>query len=1100
MNTKRIFGSLILSIWMVIGGNVCASNDKNAAGELFSSTEELSGYISQVDRLNPLADGGLGGEIDVFGVKASVYIYSASTFSKPVMAILLPTISLGTIAPPLKGTPLDVTLESPVVFVAISEGYLEGKAPAQVADRANTLGLPSRLKIDGGFNIFGKVAGREDDALHQVLKIANLKAGLVAGYSSPSRKVQLNPDDAKKVKYQYRVVTLTLPAGTNWESPFHMKGVSVSGALIRLKRPKIEGVGKPSFQIIGGASIGKRGGYHLFAERFFDEKNPASQPMLIAINPDKAVTMGDFLDISRTMREVLGLPGLPDVIALPLDSITLENPFGSTLAFPEEGAPPDFNKVMFAGASPMVPIPGRRLPGPLLTANARARIFGYQASDLKLNFDVTGINATAKANLPKIGPLELGNVEFDTAIKLGTAPHMHLKGSSVLGDVTVAASSSGLKYEIPPKCPLAPIGLGVEVTGFDPTKNFKIETPTKNCLEDAYEAIEKGGEEVIKVVGDVADGAIGTANQAGKTAEETFNTLGGQRALAWGKAIDNKVGPTAAYNAADKAWGALDTRIKDLARSIEDATRWIEDQLGKLVGYFADAVGLNKVKEKKRSRANDIDEHDAKLTEQAAAAARRAQAEEAMKKAANLPVPYHDENVRKLQEQQLGQMVVMAQQKQIAAKAGRLKEELKTEAKRKELLVKTVGNRTEQVAAYKNKLDEAANAFKSSGKLEQPSVPSAGAMLAIAIEKQLDETQVEALNKTVPELPTIAFGKRVLIQDVSNNLCMKRENIGGESVITLRQCDGGTEQIFSLADTGLISIPDSKGTVRGSPTGGHCLYGARNSAVSSDVDNIHIKPYDSADRCLKPQGDHDKATVTPDNCGGNGFRYTPSREFYSLDSHKCFDGKNNNINDEVYSYTCHGSESWGQNQHWTPHPDGTITNVSGNCLALANGKLRLEACSGGSHQKWAIIRKDTNKRPVDIDLVVNIKELPNGWTVISTQQCGTGTNLTEKPEALFFFDPIDGMIRNGNQCVTHPVDSTAEHMVARVGACPVRGSSEKMSISRQWKLIDATVFKSQGGVMKSTAQRKTISKSADADSDITNLAPLRLPMKPGRSK
>lgn len=100
MNAKRVFSSLILLIWMAIGGIASASNDKNAATELFSSTEELSGYLSQVGRLNPLADGGLGGEINVFGVKVSVYAYSSSTFTKPVMAILLPIISLGTIAPP----------------------------------------------------------------------------------------------------------------------------------------------------------------------------------------------------------------------------------------------------------------------------------------------------------------------------------------------------------------------------------------------------------------------------------------------------------------------------------------------------------------------------------------------------------------------------------------------------------------------------------------------------------------------------------------------------------------------------------------------------------------------------------------------------------------------------------------------------------------------------------------------------------------------------------------------------------------------------------------------------------------------------------------
>ncbi|MBI4984274.1 MAG: hypothetical protein HZC24_02705 [Rhodocyclales bacterium] len=561
--------ALVCAICLVLGPITAAWADpKQDARELFESTEELTSFVDEVGRLNPIA-GGLSGEVNVFGAKASAHLYFPTPTSKPVIALLLPSVALGSIVPPLKDTPMDVTLDEPIVFITGGEGYLDvGRMPNEVAQRTRALGFASTFKAENGFNIFGKVAGH-DDALHQVLRLVNLQSALVAGYSSPSKKVKVSPDDAKKTKFKYRVLSLALPTDATWNNPFFMKDVTVQGAAIRMKTPKDIAVdATTSFQVIGGASIGATAGYHVFIERTFDKKDPAkSLPMLLAINPNHAVTMGDFLTISRAMGHTLGLPSasLPDTRDLPLDQIRLENPFNAELAFPDEGAPPDFRKVMFAGASPNAKIPERLLPGPLLTANAKAKVFGFEASELKLNFDLAGVNATAGVKLPKLGPVVLAKADLDLAIRPNAIPHVLLHADSALGALTVAANSSGLSFAIPPKCPLEPLGLKASLNGFDLTKDFSVTPDLKDCISaELKDLIDDVGGRATQTVGELAVDVASTANELKNGANEEFRKLNVQRIGAWAKAIDARVGPTKAKEEAQSAYNGLKVAVEKL--------------------------------------------------------------------------------------------------------------------------------------------------------------------------------------------------------------------------------------------------------------------------------------------------------------------------------------------------------------------------------------------------------------------------------------------------------------------------------------------------------------------------------------------------------
>jgi len=824
-----LFASLVCATGLALGVTFGAhASPTEDAKDLFENTEELSGFIDQVGSLNPLAGGGLGGDIKVFGVESGAYLYSPTPLSKPVLALLLPSISLGSIVPLLKDTPMDVTLDTPTVFVTSADGDLKiEQMPDAVKNRSEEAGLASSFKVDNGFNIFGKVGGH-GDALHQVLSLVNLKGALLAGYSSASKKVLVKPDDAKKTKFKYRVLSLALPTNASWENPLFMENVSISGAAIRMKTPKdIKVDGTTTFQLIGGARVGATTGYHVFIERTFDKKDPSkSLPTLLAINPDHAVTMGDFLAVSRAMGHTLGLPvdALPKQVNLPLDQIRLRNPFGAKLAFPDEGAPPDFSKVMFAGASPNAKIPDHLLPGPLLTANATADVFGFEASSLKLNFDLTGITATAGIKLPKLGPVSLANANLDLAIR-PSALHMQINANSELGALTVSASSSGLSFVIPPKCPLEPLGLKATLNGFDLTKDFSIKPDMKDCVSAEIKALVNDiGGKATQTIAEVAGDVAGPAEDLARGAGAEFRKLDAKRIETWAKAVDARIGPTKAKEAAQKAYDDLGVKIHELNGVIHSLSDWIEDALRSVW----DAI-KGELKSKKKERSQKIAERDRAWAERSAAAQRIQQAADAEKQAVNAPVPSQYPDLRSLQEQQLSQMAIAAQQSRIAAAAKNIPLELASAEARKTLLdeydVASHAAIAETEWTQKNGTSLGDYLGKTRQKIlpvkplpvgiaphhDSPGLPSGEAILTSIIDKKLAAVMTKILANEVSNVPTMAYGTRVLMQGIQGGAltCLTVEkNQSGGRYFHLSTCDGRPEQRFSFDPSGLVRLPD----------------------------------------------------------------------------------------------------------------------------------------------------------------------------------------------------------------------------------------------------------------------------------------------------
>jgi hypothetical protein len=138
--------------------------------------------------------------------------------------------------------------------------------------------------------------------------------------------------------------------------------------------------------------------------------------------------------------------------------------------------------------------------------------------------------------------------------------------------------------------------------------------------------------------------------------------------------------------------------------------------------------------------------------------------------------------------------------------------------------------------------------FGSLDKARQAPLPGPDALLASAIGKRLDQLNAQILREEVSQLPTMAFGKRVLVQTAIGNeaLCMSVAKPGDRNLVTLDRCNGSAEQIFSFAESGLIFMPD-KGT-SGFGTFTTCL---RSSAPRSEADHPEISQTD----CIRSAAD-----------------------------------------------------------------------------------------------------------------------------------------------------------------------------------------------------------------------------------------------------
>ncbi len=884
--------AVVLSLAALTGLTPAAeADDRDAILDLLGSTEELAGLKDVVAKLNPIA-GGYHYGVDIFGAKADLYVYFPDgPVAPPVAAVLLPSVALSTIVPPLKDTVMDLRLDKPILIAALGGFLSTAKMPDPLKARAADIGFTSSFHVEKGFNTFGLV-GSQGDLVAQALKIANLKGPLVAGYASPSgAKIDDPKKKDKKKTLSDRVVSLSLPANKSWDEPFFLKHATIAQASIQFRKPnKLDPDPKTQLRVNGRGRIGAHDAkeYDLFLEKTFGTPaNGDSLGMLVAVNPTGEVELTDFFAVTQALWATLGFPEemaqgvLKAGHALPLDQVKLRNPYSAKEAFPEEGGYPDFDKVMFAGANPAAEIPGRGMlgklnKGPLLTVNADAKVFGFDAAGLEGALSVThGLKLDAKAKLPKLGPITVADAAFDTTINAKEAfMKLHVDAATV-GKFDVNAGKDGLSFEIFPQCPGKPVGLSASLSGFDLTKDFSVKPRMKDCLTPIVKDLIEDGTKAVEVAGEIAGEAAGEAADIAKAAAGEVADLTKKRVAAWGSAIASKTGAKKAVDDAKKAIDTLKSAVSDLDDSISSLTHSIENLLRK-----AWALVSGDVKKKKKERQHKISERDNKRTELAAARQREQQAEKAV---ADVPVPYHDDALRNAQAAELGKRAIIAQQTQFADHARGLPDTLKTADARKQVFkLDDVAARSEaaflaeqkavliarlqqQIDAENSRrqasgpghpvpgqgrpnpgsgrstptvgpavigpadvlgpstdprmvdllkrdltLSDLVSALGSTEAIVQAPIPDGKAVAAGVVGQQLDGIREKLLRQEVPNLPTMAFGKEVLVQTKveGRTLCLTQADEAG--ALGLRDCAVAREQVFVFSDTGQVTAPKTR--------------------------------------------------------------------------------------------------------------------------------------------------------------------------------------------------------------------------------------------------------------------------------------------------
>jgi hypothetical protein len=861
----RPFAAVLSLAALTAMTSAAEADDSDAIRGLLAGTAELAGLQGVVAKV-PHIKGWLHYGVDIFGAKADLYVYlQDGDVAAPVAALLLPSVALSTIVPPLKGTAMDIRLDKPVL-IAATEGYLNvAKMPDPVKARAAEIGFTSNFHVEEGFNTFGLVANHGDFVAH-VLQIANLKGPLVAGYASPSgAKIDDPKKQGKKKPLSDLVVSLSLPANAPWDKPFLLENTTIERASIQFRKPdKLDPDPKTQLRVNGRVRIGPHANtakeYDLFLEKTFGTPADAeSLGMLVALNPTGEVELTDFFAVTHVFWKTLHFPeDLAEGVlaaghALPLGHIKLRNPYSAKEAFPEEGGIPDFDKVMFAGANPAAEIPDRGIfgklnKGPLLTVNADAKVFGFDAAGLKGAFSLThGIKLDAKAKLPKLGPITVADAAFDTTVNLKEAyMKLHAEAATV-GKFDIDAGKEGLSFEISPQCPGKPVGLVASLSGFDLTKDFSVKPQMKDCLTPIIKDLIEGGGKAIEVAGEIAGDAADEAAGIAKDAEGKVADFAKARAQAWRNAIANKTGAKKAVDDAKKAINTVTSAISDLEDEISSLTHSIENLLSDAWKKVS-----GEVKKQKKARQSAISERDFSRIILAAARQREQQAEKA---ATDVPVPYHDDALRNAQAAELGKLATMAQQTQFANQARGLTDDLKKpEARQRLFKVEEIAAKNEAVFIAEQKAvllarlagDAAGNSKNIPGKgmivgpgidsraaeilardltlgdlvatlgsLEaatQAPIPD-GSSIAVGVAgQQLDGLREKLLHQEVPNLPTMAFGKSVLVQTKvqDRTLCLAQVEKSGE--LGLRDCAVAPEQVFVFSDTGQLRAP--KATVR----------------------------------------------------------------------------------------------------------------------------------------------------------------------------------------------------------------------------------------------------------------------------------------------
>lgn len=441
----------------------------------------------------------------LLGQTATIYLYwpDPKNLGEPVIAAVLPNVLTADKLFSV-GSALDVGLNKPVLFWVKNEGTLaKAGMPADLQRHVDTIGMPGTVLTAQGFNLFGQLA-----------------SGFV-GTVLNAAPFNLNPNNlfagAAKGKGGY-AVSLSIGANTAWNNPFGLADTKIKGGTVRVTG---DNKGKKTVEAWGTASLKSSKDYTVYLQR--DVGDPGQ-----TIGFDlKEASLADYFVVLGVVGKTLGLPAIPVPTQLPLNMVMLENP--AYQAYTDASAPLNFDTMMFKGKLE------KSAEGELIT-NARGKVFGQQVAALKINASSKGVKGEAEV-AAKLGPLNAASAKFYLDVGLSGTPAMGIKASTLLGSADFKASTAGLVLDIPPNCPVQPLGIKTTVTDISPV-NLPIKFQFKDCatqlVKDGVDAVVEGGKLVYKGAG-TATGAVGGAVGAvGGAAVGAGKAVGGA-ALSVGK-------------------------------------------------------------------------------------------------------------------------------------------------------------------------------------------------------------------------------------------------------------------------------------------------------------------------------------------------------------------------------------------------------------------------------------------------------------------------------------------------------------------------------------------------------------------------------------
>ncbi len=427
---------MVACLALLLGLSVTPAQSALTSADMGKIKAALEKIPAPLDTLKP-EDFTLDGKsysktMTLFGQQVTVYIYFQD--SKPVVAAVFP-LELST--KQLVGDFMpSIGLANPVLFWKKETGSLTQKdMPTGLKKSLTAIGMQSDLAANQ-LNIYGKLK----NGLPVVLP-PELFTGIAV--------------DREKKSY-----TVSVSINREWKKPFELADTTMRGGtvLVTKESGKLEAI-----EAWGTVQV-KNKPFTLY----YKQEGP-----LESLGFDAAkLSLDDFFMLLNVAGHTLGLPTFP-ATGLPLQMVTLENP--AHQAYKDASAPLNFDKMLFKGTQTGTKV------GEVM-AHARGKVFGQAVAQINLNASGEAVTGDAAVNLA-LGPLQAGAATFYLHVSkdIHDLPKMGLSvKKSIFGDLDLAASTSGLKLDVPAACPLRPIGLSATINDLS-LKDFPIKPELADC-------------------------------------------------------------------------------------------------------------------------------------------------------------------------------------------------------------------------------------------------------------------------------------------------------------------------------------------------------------------------------------------------------------------------------------------------------------------------------------------------------------------------------------------------------------------------------------------------------------------------------------------